>query len=345
VAFFAVSEAAAEELAPGWSSYGAIRMTEKTLTRKHREQPKPPGAPESLRSAPKVWAFIELARPHHYLKNGFVFLPLFFGYKLGDLGALSQTVLAFVAFCLAASAVYAVNDLADAEEDRAHPVKKSRPVARGAIAPQEAVFFASALAAAALAVSYMAGSALVLLLVAAYLAVNLAYSLALKHVAVLDVVVVGLGFVLRVEAGGSAAAVQVSHWLVIMTFLLALFLALAKRRDDLLLARAGASARRCIDGYSLEFVSMSMGLMAAVAVVSYIMYTLSPDVMATHGTDRLYLTAFWVIVGVLRYMQVAIVEESSGSPTRVLIRDRFLQLVLAGWIATFFVLLYLPGLT
>jgi decaprenyl-phosphate phosphoribosyltransferase len=307
--------------------------------------PPAPGAAQRSTGAAKIRALISLARPHQYLKNGFIFLPLFFGYKLGDFHALQQVMLAFAAFCLAASSVYAVNDLADMAEDRAHPQKKRRPLAAGSIAPGEAVLFALFLAGLGLSVSFVTQGVVFTALIAAYLAINLAYSLALKQIAVLDVVIVGIGFVVRVEAGGIAANVPVSHWLVLLTFVLALFLALAKRRDDLLLAKAGTSARRCIDGYSLEFVSQSMVLMASVAVVSYIMYTVSAEVMATHGTDRLYLTSFWVIVGVLRYMQVAFVQEDSGSPTRVLIRDRFLQILILGWVATFFVLLYLPGLT
>lgn len=288
----------------------------------------------------KAKLYLELARPHQYVKNGFVWLPIFFGVKLGDLWALEQTLIAFTAFCLAASGVYVLNDLKDIEEDRRHPTKKNRPLASGAISPRGAVIFMVGL----MLLAALAGSLMpqpdFLLVLGAYLILNVAYSFFLKHQAIIDVVCIALGFVLRVMAGGVAAAVPISHWIVIMTFLLAIFLALAKRRDDLLLAAEGQSARRSINGYSLEFVSISMGVMAAVIIVAYILYTVSPDTVQKHGTDRLYLTGFWVVVGLLRYLQLALVENRSASPTKILLQDRFLQVVLALWILSFFFLLY-----
>ncbi|MGO8762354.1 MAG: decaprenyl-phosphate phosphoribosyltransferase [Desulfobaccales bacterium] len=288
----------------------------------------------------KVKLYLQLARPHQFVKNGFVWLPTFFGAKLGDLGALEQTLIAFAAFCCAAGGVYVLNDLKDIEEDRRHPTKRNRPLASGAIPPRGAVIFMAGL----LVLAALAGALLprpdFLLILGAYLILNVAYSFFLKHQAIIDLVCLALGFVLRVLAGGVAAAVPVSHWIVIMTFLLALFLALAKRRDDLLLAAEGQSARRSIDGYSLEFVSTSMAVMAAVIIVAYILYTVSPDTIQKHGTDQLYLTGIWVVVGLLRYLQLALVENCTASPTKILLQDRFLQTVLALWILSFFFLLY-----
>jgi len=288
----------------------------------------------------KAKLYLQLARPHQYVKNGFVWLPIFFGLKLGDLWALEQTLIAFVAFCLAAGGVYVLNDLKDIEEDRRHPTKKNRPLASGAISPRGALIFMAGL----LLLAALAGSLLpkpdFLLILGAYLLLNVAYSFFLKHQTIIDVVCIALGFVLRVLAGGVAAAVPVSHWIVIMTFLLAIFLALAKRRDDLLLVAEGQSARRSIDGYNLEFVSISMAVMASVIIVAYLLYTVSPDTIQKHGTDRLYLTGFYVVVGLLRYMQLALVENHSASPTNILLQDRFLQAVLTFWILSFFFLLY-----
>lgn len=288
----------------------------------------------------KAKLYLQLARPHQFVKNGFVWLPIFFGLKLGDLWALEQTLIAFAAFCLAAGGVYVLNDLKDIEEDRRHPTKKNRPLASGAIPPRGAVIFMAAL----LLLAALAGALLpkpdFLLILGAYLLLNMAYSFFLKHQAIIDVVCIALGFVLRVLAGGVAAAVSISHWIVIMTFLLAIFLALAKRRDDLLLVAEGQSARRAIDGYSLEFVSTGMAVMAAVIIVAYILYTVSPDTIQKHGTDRLYLTSFWVVVGLLRYLQLALVENRTASPTKIVLQDRFLQGVLTLWILSFFFLLY-----
>ena len=284
--------------------------------------------------------YLQLARPHQFVKNGFVWLPLFFGVKLGDPGALEQTLIAFAAFCCAAGSVYVFNDLEDIEEDRRHPTKRNRPLASGAIPPRGAVIFMAGL----LVLAALAGALLpkpdFLLILGAYLLLNVAYSSFLKHQAIIDVVCIALGFVLRVLAGGVAAAVPISHWIVIMTFLLAIFLALAKRRDDLLLVAGGRSTRRAIDGYSLEFVSTSMAVMAAVVIVAYILYTVSPETIQIHGTDRLYLTGFWVVVGLLRYLQLALVKNRSASPTKILLQDRFLQAVLTFWILSFFFLLY-----
>ena len=284
--------------------------------------------------------YLQLTRPHQYVKNGFVWLPIFFGVKLGDLWAVEQTLIAFAAFCLAAGGVYVLNDLKDIEEDRRHPTKKNRPLASGAIPPRGAVIFMAGL----LLLAALAGSLLpkpdFLLILGAYLLLNVAYSFSLKHQAIIDVVCIALGFILRVLAGGVAAAVPVSHWIVIMTFLLAIFLALGKRRDDLLLAAEDQNARRSIDGYNLEFVSTSMAVMVAVIIVAYILYTVSPETIQKHGTDRLYLTGFWVVVGLLRYLQLALVENRTASPTKILLQDRFLQTVLTLWIISCFFLLY-----
>lgn len=287
----------------------------------------------------------ELARPHQYVKNGFVWLPIFFGYRLSDWQALQQTALAFLVFCLAASSVYVFNDLWDAAEDRQHPVKRHRPLASGELRPAQAVRFLALLLAGAgiLAGAFLPVTFLVIL--GSYLVLNLAYSLCLKHFAVVDVVCISLGFVLRVYAGGVAAGVPISHWIVALTFLLALFLALGKRRDDLSLAADGHGARKSLDGYNQEFVGLAMGVMAAVIIVAYLLYTVSPDTIRKHGTDKLYLTTFWIIVGLLRYFQITLVDGRSGSPTKIFLNDRFLQLVMVWWLLSFLVLHYLAKFT
>jgi 4-hydroxybenzoate polyprenyltransferase len=289
----------------------------------------------------RLGLYLQLARVSQYVKNGFVCLPLFFSYKLTDWQALRQTGWAFVVFCLVASSVYVLNDLWDVEEDRQHPVKCLRPLCTGDLTTSQAIGFLSLLLVLAgiLAVSFLPSSILVIL--GSYLALNLVYSLLLKHLAVLDVFCIALGFVLRVYAGGVAAGVVVSHWLVAMTFLLALFLALGKRRDDLLQTNTGNSVRKSLDGYNPEFVGLAMGVMAAVIIVAYFLYTISPDTIAKHGTDQLYLTSFWVILGLLRYFQITLVEGRSGSPTTILLKDTFLQITIIFWLLSFFLLHYL----
>jgi decaprenyl-phosphate phosphoribosyltransferase len=288
----------------------------------------------------RIKNYVRLMRPHHYVKNGFVGLPLFFGHKLYDIAALCQTFWAFLAFCTAASTVYILNDLQDRETDRYHPSKRQRPLASGAMRPSEAVWLFFILLAISLAISSIFLAREFLFIIAAYLFLNLAYSWKLKRQPIIDVVCVAMGFVLRVFGGGIAAHVFPSQWLVLMTFLLALFLAFSKRRDELLLAGCGYKGRECLDGYSVEYLSLSMVLMAAVIIVCYIFYTLSPEVLAKHHTNMLYLTSFWVVIGLLRYMQITIVVEETGSPTRVLIRDGFLKSVVILWIATCYIILY-----
>jgi 4-hydroxybenzoate polyprenyltransferase len=283
---------------------------------------------------------VRLARPHQYLKNLFVLLPLFFGWKLSDQAAISGTLLAFAVFCLAASAVYVFNDLRDAPQDREHPVKKNRPIASGLVSTRLAWVYLALLAGAALTLTPLVPGKAFAGILGAYLAINVAYSLGMKHMAIVDLMSIAVGFVLRVFGGGSASGITPSHWIVIMTFLLALFLGLAKRRDDLLLAACGPKTRKCLDGYSLEFVSLCMAVMAGVVIVSYILYTLSPDVMAKHGTEQLYLTSLWVVAGILRYMQITYVEQRSGSPTQVLLRDPFIQVCIGLWVVSCYLILY-----
>jgi len=287
-------------------------------------------------------AYLDLIRVPHYLKNLLIGMPLFFGHKLFDPQAAWATWWAFAVFCLTASLVYVFNDLRDVEFDRRHPKKRLRPLASGNLTPGQAYGLMAILLGLALVLALLFVSPRVMGLIAIYLVLNLAYSWRLKQAAVVDVIFIGLFFVLRVFVGGLAAGVWVSHWLVLMTFLLALFLALAKRRDDLVLAENGQT-RPSIDGYNLEFVSASLTIMAAVIVVCYVLYTLSPEVMAKHGTGNLYLTVFWVLAGLLRYLQLTLVKQESGSPTMVLLKDKFLLATVVLWAVNLFVVLYVLG--
>ena len=284
---------------------------------------------------------MQLARTHQYVKNGFVWLPLFFGYKLGDWQALLNTMGAFLSFCLAASSVYVINDLVDVAEDRQHPIKNQRPLPSGKLNTVQALLFLVLLLFSSWAIALILKNQNFFIILAAYFVLNIGYSFCLKHVAIVDVVCIALGFVLRILAGGAAANIPISHWIVTMAFLLAMFLAFAKRRDDCILSKTGRNTRKCIESYNLEFISISMAVMASVIIVAYILYTVSADTIKSHGTDKLYFTGFWVIVGVLRYLQITFVEERTGSPTEIFLQDRFLQATIFLWITSFFVLLYL----
>jgi 4-hydroxybenzoate polyprenyltransferase len=288
----------------------------------------------------KVNRYIRLIRPWQYVKNGFIFLPLFFAGKIADPLLLFQSGIAFAAFCLLASSVYVFNDYHDVEEDRNHPVKKNRPLASGEISGRKALVLMVVLLAGGLGVSVFLGQS-VFLLFAFYLVLNFAYTLKLKHVPIVDVFVVALGFAIRLFVGSLATAVELSMWIVLITYLLALFLALAKRRSDVLIyVKSGLRTRKLVGGYNLEVLNAYMVISATVVLVSYIMYTVSPEVIAKAGTKNLYITALFVLFGIMRYLQISLVEKQGGSPTEVVLRDRLIQLALAGWFVSFGILLY-----
>lgn len=281
---------------------------------------------------------ITLLRPHQYLKNLFVFAPLFFAFAF-EAEIIWHTLAAFALFCLMASSIYIFNDLNDVAEDRKHPTKKHRPIASGAMTKQSAWRLFLIMSLLTLVVAYLFQPALFNVL-ALYFLINLAYSLGLKHVAIVDVFVIAVGFVLRLFAGNVFLDQPLSMWIIIMTFLLAIFLGFAKRRDDVLLQQQGQSTRKNIDGYNLEFVNATMVLMSAVIIMGYIQYTLSPEVMTRFGTDYVYLTGVFVILGILRYMQITFVEQKSSSPTRILMRDVFIQLTIIAWLLSYLLIYY-----
>lgn len=289
-------------------------------------------------------SIIQLMRPHQWLKNTFVFLPVFFSGNIDDVASLYNSVVAFIAFCMASSAVYCLNDIRDAEADRSHPRKRLRPVASGAIKPWQAVVLliilvgVSLLSTCLLPPAYRMYTMAILLV---YIVINIAYCIKLKHLTLVDVFVISVGFVLRVVAGGAATGIYISHWIVLMTFLLSLFLALSKRRDDVIIFQTtGVKPRRNIHRYNLDFMSQATTLVSTVTLVCYIMYTVSAEVIERMQSHMVYLTSIFVLAGLLRYIQLTVVDSNSGSPTRVLIHDRFIHCCIVGWIAAFIAIIY-----
>jgi decaprenyl-phosphate phosphoribosyltransferase len=282
---------------------------------------------------------LTLLRPHQWIKNAFVAAPLFFTPHAISWAAVIHVGLGVACFSAMASAIYVLNDWCDREVDRKHPVKRLRPLAAGTVAPGTAAALALGLALASLAISLIwlpLGFAAVL---AIYVMQNLAYNFWLKQIAILDVLSIAIGFVLRIYAGGELIEVTPTVWIVACTLLLALFLAFAKRRDDLVLG-VDDEHRLSLAGYNLPFLDTSLAIVLAALVVSYLLYTTQPENMARLGSDKLFLTAPFVIAGVLRYLQVTLVEHRSGSPTRLALSDRFLMLTILGWVATFAWLIY-----
>lgn len=284
---------------------------------------------------------LKILRLHQWVKNTFIFIPLFFGGSLFDMADWTSSLVAFVAFSFAASAIYSINDIVDVEADKKHPKKCKRPIAAGLVSKRQASLLAIILAIAALALPFLLNNWMLSVVIAVYLAMNLCYCIRLKHYAIIDVCLVALGFVMRIVAGGVATDIVLSRWIVMMTFLLTLFLSFAKRRDDVLIMNeTGMAPRKNTSRYNLTFINQAITITGGVMLVCYIMYTVSPEVIERFNSPNLYMTSFFVILGLLRYIQLTVVDERSGEPTRLVLSDRLIQLIIAGWIISFAIIIY-----
>jgi decaprenyl-phosphate phosphoribosyltransferase len=288
--------------------------------------------------------YLKLLRVKHWVKNFFLFLPMFFSGQLFEAQKYLDLFLGFISFSLVASAIYILNDYRDIDADNNHPEKSKRPLASGRVPTSTALILLVILLVAGFGLAYFL-KAKFLFVIGIYFLMNLGYSFGLKSIPILDIIIVALGFNLRVKAGGILAGIAVSEWLTVMIFLLALFLAVAKRRDDILIKiRSGMDMRKSVKGYSLDFINGMMYILSAIILVSYLMYTLSPVVIGNFSTHRLYYTILFVVAGMFRYLQIALVENNTGSPTNVLYKDRFIQVSLILWLLSFYLIIYYPDI-
>ncbi len=282
----------------------------------------------------RTLALVQSLRPEQWLKNGFVFVPLVFARSVTSLAAWGEAALAALAFCALASATYLINDVRDREADRQHPLKRERPVASGALTVPAALALAALLVAAGGALAWQLGPRFSLV-AALYMGLTLLYSAVLKELVFVDVLVVAMGFVLRVVGGAVAVVVPVSHWLLLCAFLLALYLALGKRRAELVLLGAEAGGHRAVLGhYTLPMVDQSISVVLGATVVAYSLYTVAPDTVAKVGSANLMATVPIVLYGLFRYLYILHRHELGGSPTRALLSDRPLLLCVAVWLTT-----------
>ena len=290
-------------------------------------------------------AYLKLLRPKDWAKNLFLFVPLFFGREIFNIPKLISVSYGFIAFCCIASSIYIINDYRDREDDRKHPTKCKRPLASGAVAPSVALVICGLLLVVGFGLAWWIRDKF-LFVVAIYFLINLAYSLGLKSIAILDIMILAMGFVLRIKGGSVISYVALSEWIVIMVFLLAVFMAIGKRRDDVLLKlSSGTDMRKSIKGYNLELLNVLLALVCAVIVVAYFMYTMSEETIQRMGTARLYYTCVFVLAGIMRYLSIIYVSADSGSPTKILYKDRFIQITLLLWIASFILILYSKNIT
>ncbi len=279
-------------------------------------------------------------RVAHWVKNLFLYIPLFFAGELFVWAKVWEVTLGVAAFCLVASGIYILNDYKDLEKDRLHPVKRYRPMAAGRISMPVALVLMAACLTSGLLIGWYCGFRFLIILTA-YLLLNVCYSFGLKNVSILDILIISTGFILRVKGGGILGRVDISQWLMVIVFLLSLFLTLGKRRDDLLIKEeSGASMRQSLSGYNAEFLNVGIGVTSAIIIMTYLMYTLSPEANLRLDTHRLYYTSVFVGAGLMRYLQLIYVNKTTRSPIRVFYEDRFIQICLALWVLSFYFLIY-----
>ncbi|MGN6292500.1 MAG: decaprenyl-phosphate phosphoribosyltransferase [Chitinophagaceae bacterium] len=290
-------------------------------------------------------AYIKLLRPKDWAKNLFLFIPLFFAGEIEDIHKIIPLIWGLISFSAIASSIYILNDYKDIEDDKKHPEKCKRPLASGAVSKGTALVIAALLIIAGFTIAWLIRDKYMFVL-GIYFLINLGYSFGLKNISILDIILLAAGFVLRLKAGSVISNIALSEWIVIMVFLLALFMAIGKRRDDVLLKlQSGVDMRKSVKGYNLDFLNTMLALICAVIIVAYFMYTMSERTIARLGTYRLYYTCLFVIAGLMRYLQIIFVFSDAGSPTKILYRDRFIQITLLLWIISFFAIIYLKNVT
>jgi 4-hydroxybenzoate polyprenyltransferase len=298
--------------------------------------------PPSVAARPVILSLVLSLRPSQWTKNLLIFGGLMFGQRLMDPRSVLQASAAFVIFCVLSGVVYLVNDIADREADRLHPVKRHRPIASGAVPIAIAAWAAAVLGGVALAAAFWLRP-LFGVLALSYLLLLGAYSGPLKHVVIIDVLTIAIGFVLRAAAGAVAIDVAISHWLYVLTILLALFLALSKRRHELVLLADGATGhRRILQEYSPYLLDQMIAVVTASTIVAYAFYTVSPETIQKFGTDYLGLTLPFPLYGIFRYLYLVHQKEGGGSPSEMLLTDRPLLVCIALWALTMAAIIYGP---
>ncbi|KQT16788.1 prenyltransferase [Chryseobacterium sp. Leaf404] len=289
--------------------------------------------------------YLKLLRVEQWVKNLFVFVPLFFAGKFTQTDLLLKSIVAFIVFSLAASVVYILNDYNDIEADRKHPEKRRRPLASGAISKKRALVILGILV--LVNIAFTLGSQMYFHdsiwkfagIILTYFVMNLAYTFKLKHVPIIDIFIIATGFVLRVQAGGSITGIDISQWAVLLTFVLALVLAIGKRRGELINAQVSGKTRKALDGYNVQFADIALSISVTLAILCYLMFTLSPEVQQRFH-EGVFYTVIFVVFAFLRYLQQTLVYNRTESPTKIVYRDRYIQVTLFLWVIAFLIQIY-----
>ena len=284
---------------------------------------------------------IKLLRPAQWMKNLFIFLPAFFGAKLLNLESIQHCLLAFIGFSFVASSIYSFNDIIDCQLDKLHPTKKNRPIASGDLSKNQGFII--------MAISLIIGFGIlflgkaqwqVIMTISFYYLLNILYTLKLKKYALIDVTIIATGFIFRLLVGSFAGDVVLSDWIIIMTFLLALFLAIAKRRDEFMkYNETGVFYRKHLPNYNKQFLELILSILGTIIIIAYLNYTLSSSAIS-NVSDKLYFTTVFVMLGIFRFLQITVVYNRSGDPTAILLKDRVIQLCILAWSVFFALFLY-----
>ena len=281
----------------------------------------------------KLFELFCLMRPHQWVKNTFVFTGLLFGHAWHDPDLVTKVVIAFIAFCLVSSTAYIINDIVDMEQDRHHPKKTRRPLASGQVSVTAAIILAVVLGVLGFGLA-LGASKIVIIILAAYALMNIAYSFRLKHVVILDIFIIATGFMLRILAGTLGVGILPSQWLLLCGMMVTLFLGFAKRRAEIMaLAEDKAAHRKVLEHYSPVLLDKMIGVTAAGLIMSYSLYTMNPDTIRIHGTPNLIYTVPFVMYGVFRYIYLLHHQSSGGDPSHDLVRDPHLFIVVGAWLA------------
>ena len=281
----------------------------------------------------KLKAYLRLMRPHQWIKNGFVFTGLIFGHAWNDMALVTTVLLVTVAFSLLSSGIYIINDIADRVSDSQHPKKRNRPIASGAVKVPEAWVLALVLMAASLTLVWTSAGGMALAVLLSYLVMNLGYSFGLKHVVILDVFLIAAGFMLRILAGTIGVGIEPSNWLLLTGMMITLFLGFTKRRAEMAIVEGQeGEKRKVLEHYDERMLDVMIASSAAAVVIAYSLYTMSPDTIARHGTDKLFLTTPLILYGMFRYLYLLYIHKAGEDPAGELLKDKHVLITVLLWL-------------
>lgn len=292
---------------------------------------------------PNYSNYIRLLRPVQWVKNGFVFMPMFFAGQLTNPYDWKNSIIGFFVFSLAASGIYCLNDIKDVEEDRLHPQKRKRPVAcrKVSVAHAYRIMTLLMVASVALCLLLQEGALSGLVIIGSYIFLDVLYCVWLKEKVLLDIFIISAGYILRILWGGITCDIWLSPWIILLTGLLALFLAVGKRRAEVILYKSRkVASRKNIAKYNLEFINLMLGITGGITIVCYILYTVSPEVMERFQFRYLYISSIFIIGGIFRYLQLCIVENKGGNPTQLSLHDKGILFCVAGMLIFFVGVIY-----